>query len=653
MATKRQVFKGINVQYFSPNVSLGQEQQVEAQGYANLAQNIDSTLKFALGKVEKESEIAAYEYAASNPLTVSQYLNADPTERAKLLPKGTNKYQSVLKNAQVNFMATDMAMSASKDISNLEMEATTFEMPSEEFEQRLNAIVNGYTKAFLEIDAEGAVTVKAKLATMAHSSYNSYLSNSIKRAKEIKDSVVKDYAQTSIDDIAKDVNGYMGKIKIYHDFDDEEQTISLDQHLAQKKQIKRNELIIKGYKDIDGWSTKWDAEVIKQKQNVLSTYYDTPDVQETAGQAMDMVTEAEKGTFGGNTNLQEIYNSLPQNEKEAYLTKITAWSDGVRKKIKDTEDGRVLDAQAIIKDTRTKYYESKLEGNYLAAAQHLKAMKDIDQNEYETLLKDFNTSKGDGTFTDPKEYDRLETLLIRGQLTVQDVDEVYDQRKITPKQRSEFKLAIDQRQTTAFTKADDYLKKAIGYEDTRISIGDSDEKSIAFEKYRKKSNELYDYMRSDIEYKKSNGETGYRKPTPDELLSFAKQIVSVDTGEKDIEAKILKLRTQLTSNPKTYGGFTTNNNTFLGYVKMADPNIKTMNDFQTNYYGSADNVSKLITVLRSIQKIPQGGSIKVDVPGKFFDQEVKRPFNVTDDNLDKAIADAKALKTLYEQQGGN
>lgn len=638
---KRQVFKGINAQYFSPTVSLGQEQQVQASGYSNLAQNIDRTLRFAIGKVEKESEIAAYEYAASNPLTVSQYLNADPTERSKLLPQGTNKYKSVLRNAQVNFMATDMAMSASKAISDLEMEATTFEMPSEQFETRLNAIVNGYTKAFLDIDAEGAITVKAKLATMAHSSYNSYLSNSIKRAKEIKTAVVTNYAQESINEIAKDVNAYMGKIKIYHDFDDEEKTISIDDHLKQKKQMKMNELIIKGYKEIDTWSTKWDAEVIKQKQNVLSTYYDTPDVQETATQAIDMYDEAEKGTFGGNTNLQEIYASLPQNEKEAYLEKVENWAKEVRDNITAKEDARVADATGIIKDTRVKYYEAKLDGDYVAAKQHLDAMKNVDKDEYEKLIKDFDTSIDDGAFTDADEYDRLETLLIRDQLTDIDVDDAYAKRKITSKQRSEFKLAIDKRKTSTFTKADAYMKKAIGYEDTRISIGDSDEKNMAFERYRIKSNELYDYMINNPGISSA------------ELMAKAKEIVADRQVDADITVKINTLRTKLTSNQKVYGGFSTNNNTFLQYVRDFDPDTKTMNDFQTKYYGSAENLNNLLNVVRSIYEIPEGGSKKVEVPGLFNDKEIKRPFSITNDNLDKIIADINALKELYNQQGGN
>jgi hypothetical protein len=88
-------------------------------------------------------------------------------------------------------------------------------------------------------------------------------------------------------------------------------------------------------------------------------------------------------------------------------------------------------------------------------------------------------------------------------------------------------------------------------------------------------------------------------------------------------------------------------------MRAHDETIKTMNDFSTNYFGSAENMDKLIVALRSIQKIPEGGSIKVDVPGKWFDDEVKRPFNINDDNLDIIIADVKALKELYNQQGGN
>ena len=42
-----------------------------------------------------------------------------------------------------------------------------------------------------------------------------------------------------------------------------------------------------------------------------------------------------------------------------------------------------------------------------------------------------------------------------------------------------------------------------------------------------------------------------------------------------------------------------------------------------------------------------------DHSSEFFDQEIKRPFEITDDNLDILIQDIKALKELYNQEGGN
>lgn len=645
---KRQVFRGLNVQYFPlSGTSTGVAEQQQAQGFSNLAANIDRTLRFALGKVEEQSEIAAYEYAASNPLSVSEYLNADPVERSKLLPKGTNKYKQVLRNAQINFMATDISMAASKDISALEQEAITYDMSTEDFENRLNSIVEGYTQSFLEIDAEGAVTVKAKLATMAHTSYNSYLSDSIKKAKDIKNAVVDDYAQTSIDSVGKEVNAYMDTIKIADDINDQEVTLTIDQHLAQKKERVKNELILQGYKNLDQWSKDFDAEVIKQKQNVLTTYYDTPGIEETATQAMDMVEEAENGTFGGNTQLQNIYNSLPENEQEAYLDKIDAWATGVRQQIEDKEKARVLDANGAIKNIRINYHEAKEEGDFLGAKTALDEMKNTDPTAYLELLKDFNTAKDDdNTFTDSTTYDNLEVSLLFGDLTFADVDEAYSKRQITAKQRSYFKLAIDKRTSKAFTDADNILKKELAYEDTRISIGDSEEKTLAYEQYRKKSLELYDYMRSDID----DGKGGTRKPTPNELIAYAKQIVEVKTDEVDLQVKINTLNSKVYSNTKEYGGFYVNNE-MKNFIMNSDESIQTMQDIKSNYFGNSTNLEKYVDILISIKSIPEGGSIKIKVPGMFNDKKLSRPNGVTNDVLNRYISDVKALIELYKEQG--
>ena len=94
MAKKRIIFEGNNVKYFPISNVGGDQFKVQAAFQGNLADRIDNVLKFSIGKVETDSKIRAYEYAAANPVSFSQYENASPTERTKLLPKGTNVFNS-------------------------------------------------------------------------------------------------------------------------------------------------------------------------------------------------------------------------------------------------------------------------------------------------------------------------------------------------------------------------------------------------------------------------------------------------------------------------------------------------------------------------------------------------------------------------------
>ena len=74
--------------------SIGFEQYRVESG---LDQRLNQLLSFATGKTEDVSKIKAYEYAAENPLKVSQYLNADPQKRLELLPKGSNVYDATVR----------------------------------------------------------------------------------------------------------------------------------------------------------------------------------------------------------------------------------------------------------------------------------------------------------------------------------------------------------------------------------------------------------------------------------------------------------------------------------------------------------------------------------------------------------------------------
>ena len=210
----------------------------------------------------------------------------------------------------------------------------------------------------------------------------------------------------------------------------------------------------------------------------LDGYYITPDVQESVKQANDMYDEAESSNFGGNQNMQEIYKSLDNKEKDAYLDKVEEWKDGVANKKKDRDEALAIDQANLIKNTNIKFHEAIVENDYEKAVEALNDMKGITGagDAYINMLKDFETKEEGGAFTDPVVFDKLEEMLIMGTITNLDIDEAYAARDITAKQRSDLKIAKDKRLTSTFKEADAYLKKAIGYEDTRITIGDSEEK---------------------------------------------------------------------------------------------------------------------------------------------------------------------------------
>jgi hypothetical protein len=634
MAKKRIIFEGNNVKYFPISNVGGDQFKVQAAFQGNLADRINNVLKFSIGKVETESKIKAYEYAAANPISFSQYQNASPQERTELLPKGTNVYNSTLRNAQINFLATDVAMAASKKISELELNANNMDMDVETFEAELNSIVDGYTQSFLEIDGEGAVTVKAKLATMAHTSLNGYYDKKIKLAKDIKDATVKDYAGTTINEVGKIIQANGAFFETYDDVDGVVVKQSVDEHLAKEKNRIKLELLVKGYKDIDSWSADWDAEIVKQKQMYLDGYYITPDVQESVKQANDMYDEAESGNFGGNQNMQEIYKSLDNKEKDAYLDKVEEWKDGVANKKKDRDEALAVDQSNLIKNTNIKFHEAIKENDYEKAIEAVNEMKDIPgaSDAYLSILKDFETKEEGGAFTDPVVFDKLEEMLIMGTITNEDIDEAYAKRDITAKQRSDFKLAKDKRLTSTFKEADAYLKKAIGYEDTRITIGDSEEKTKAFERYRVKSIELYEYFLNTPDV------------TSNELIAQAKEIVGKTTAEQDAKVLINTTRSKL-KNDK-YGQFSLYSKSMMSYMKKLEyGEVSTLNEL-AQLFTTVEGVSTLIAAVESIKLIPEGGEIKIKDSGIIFDDTIARPLGVTNDSIDLIISKLKAYQTL-------
>ena len=293
-----------------------------------------------------------------------------------------------------------------------------------------------------------------------------------------------------------------------------------------------------------------------------------------------------------------------------------------------------IDQSSLIKNTNIKFHEAIVENDYAKAVEALNDMKGITgaEDAYTDMLKDFETKEEGGAFTDPLVFDKLEEMLIMGTITNLDIDDAYAKRDITAKQRSDFKLAKDKRLTSTFKQADAYLKKAIGYEDTRITIGDSEEKTLAFDRYRAKSIELYEYFLNTPDV------------TANELITKAKEIVGTTTASQDLKAKIITKRTEIKTTK--YGQFTLNSRAMFAYAKQLGlTEAKTKSQFD-NLFTTVEGVDTIISVLDSIKLIPEGGERKIDVEGSFFDKTITRPLSITDDNIDILRSKLLAYQTL-------
>ena len=641
----RKIFEGTNIKaYGFPDVGF-EQYRVDA----GLDKRLNQVLEFSVGKIETESKVKAYNYAASNPLTVSQYLNADPQKRLELLPKGTNVYDATLRAAQVNFMATDIQIAASKKMSQLEMNATTYNYSEDQFEDELNAIVEGYTKSFLDIDAEGAVTVKAKLATMANTTYNSFLSTKIKENKLIKDSVTKDYATESLNSISKSFTAYGPTVKIYDDTDPDnpilEREITIDEHLKLQKDKIRTELIIKGYKNIDTWSADWDKEVIKQKMNYLTTFYDQPDVEEDAEDAVKLVSEVTSGNFNGNKGMQQIYNSLPENEQKEFRTQARAFRDSIIKDEEQKEKAKEVDNASVVSNMKIKYYEAKLDNDYLAAKKIVDDLKTIDSNAAEELLKDLVEEETAGGFTDTQKYLDLEIDLVSGKLDQKAIDDAWKERKITWKEKSYFVLAVEKRKSAAFKEADSQLKKAIGYPDGQILVMDENKANDeAFETYRIASGKLYQW------YLNNPG------ASVKELTDYAATLVESQSVINQRKIQIQKSENNIKSFKMQNGStFQLSSPELLKFIKTQDERFKNLTSFTVvgEFLGSSEKLRNLKIIIQNIKVIPEGGKFedKFDFGTGLRDETITRPGNITNNDIDLMVQEIDKLIGMYERDG--
>ena len=399
---ERKIYQGGLVRSVGiPSVSFAQYQEM-ASGANTMQRKLDSLVNFAIKKEEKVQIEEAKTYAASNPITVNDYINASPVEREKLV--GGNKdtsYGQTVRATQLSFLSTEMAIKAQKDFMSLKIEANTTNMPLDEYENQLNAIVQGYSDAVLDVDAEAAITVKADLASKASAYYSSYSDKIVKDYKNLTDSTTLIFGDELVDTIPDEMS--KGHIVTIIGEDGTAQQVGIDEHLNLLKNRYRLQLLGKGMKkeDFVKWEGKWDAKILQTKKNILfGEFVDKPENLISATSATKIWKQVQNGNFNDNKKLQAIYNSLDENEQAEFRNSVREWKNNRIKSIEDNEKAFDLDIKTKKDDLEIKYLEAVRNKDFGTANAIVEEAKGVDTDLYKDLLTDIQQDKEDGDFLD-------------------------------------------------------------------------------------------------------------------------------------------------------------------------------------------------------------------------------------------------------------
>ena len=87
--------------------------QVMAAGMDDLNRKLDAINNFALKKLDKQMLDEGTQYAAENPVSVDQFLNANPGEKNKLIQGNKNTtYGQAIRVNQLNLLTSQITMKA-------------------------------------------------------------------------------------------------------------------------------------------------------------------------------------------------------------------------------------------------------------------------------------------------------------------------------------------------------------------------------------------------------------------------------------------------------------------------------------------------------------------------------------------------------------
>ena len=141
-------------------------QQVAAQGFANLSQNLDRMLSYAEDAATTEAKRAGAKYAIDNPLTDEQIKTAIAKPES-LKVKGAG---NVFNEAYAASISSDLLLRADVEVDKIEKDYVSGMLTRDKVQQKLVDLLDGQSTMMVALSPEYSVKHRASLSALARTS---------------------------------------------------------------------------------------------------------------------------------------------------------------------------------------------------------------------------------------------------------------------------------------------------------------------------------------------------------------------------------------------------------------------------------------------------------------------------------------------------
>lgn len=546
MAPRRTYEGGLVQGVAIPNIGF-EQYEAQRRASADLNERLQQIKNFALKAGSYEAQLRAADYVAGNAPDLSVYEKSNLEERKKLEEEGyfkgkvTDKtftlYDKAVREHQINFIKSKfetMAITSFEDIvgaAELGLELDDVIEP-DQLMQMLESQINGLSDAIIDMDGAAGLEVRADLAKLGDSYYQSYLDKFIKKQKDIVDAQVVAQTQGTYKAIKRFLS--YGNVAPYGvDQNGEMQSIATVNYLlGSYKDSTRAKLIAGGITapDLEKWETEWDKQVVNQ-----SVAYATSLLKDTT-KANDplalnkIALSASNENFSSNSIAEGIYSQLEKypEARQKIIDDVRQWATNSINIIEKREAIKVDTQKKNFSKIQAEYRKAIAKRNYETAKDYRDAIilgKDLDGDDiYDPSLPDLSTEidkivsgfaekETSSFFVDQKKIQEFTIRMVQGDLSVAEIEN--NTAYLGYDKASDLILKVNAREQSAFQQGVAILKNAYNVPD--LVVGTTDAKIKFAKEYLDNYNNLLNWFIDN---------EGTSMATEDKIIQYAQDLIN-------------------------------------------------------------------------------------------------------------------------------